>query len=152
MIVVLDVNVLLRFIDTTAIQHPVAVTALVALRTQGWTLRTVPQAIYEFWVVATRPVANNGLGLSPIECDQTVCDLVDTFPVLNDDPMLFTEWRVVVTANACQGKPAHDARYVAAMRTHGVTRILTFNVADFTRYPGLTVLDPNMVATSAPIL
>ena len=31
---------------------------------------------------------------------------------------------------------------VAAMKTHGVNRILTFNVADFARFTGITVIDP----------
>jgi predicted nucleic acid-binding protein len=32
------------------------------------------------------------------------------------------------------GVQVHDARLVAAMKTHGVTHILTFNVVDFQRY------------------
>lgn len=55
----------------------------------------------------------------------------------------------MVAAYACQGKVAHDARYVAAMRAHGLTHLLTFNGADFARFPGITVLDPHTVATSA---
>jgi len=69
MIVVLDANVLLRFADSTAAQHPTASAALSALRAQGDSLRTIPQSLYEFWVVATRPIANNGLGLSITEAE-----------------------------------------------------------------------------------
>jgi predicted nucleic acid-binding protein len=43
------------------------------------------------------------------------------------------------------GKNAHDTRLVAAMLVHGVTHLLTFNVTDFSRFPGLTVLDPATV-------
>jgi hypothetical protein len=32
------------------------------------------------------------------------------------------------------------------MMVHGIGSILTFNVQDFTRYAGITVLDPRMVA------
>lgn len=46
----------------------------------------------------------------------------------------------------CRGKPAHDARYVAAMNLHALTHLLTFNTPDFARFPGLVALDPAAVA------
>ncbi len=150
MTVVLDANVLLRFADPTAAQHPSAVAALSALRAQGDTLRTLPQSLYEFWVVATRPLANNGLGLSASECDQTLTGIESLFPLLPDPPPLFTHWRALVVAHACHGKVAHDARYVAALRGHGLTHLLTFNAADFSRFPGLTVLDPTALVAPPP--
>jgi hypothetical protein len=146
MTVVIDANVLLRFADPTAAQHPIAVAALSALRAQGESLRSIPQSLYEFWVVATRPVANNGLGLSAAECDQALTQIEALFPLLADPPTLFAEWRRLVVAHGCHGKVAHDARYVAALRGLGLTHLLTFNVADFARFPGITVLDPAAVA------
>jgi predicted nucleic acid-binding protein len=38
----------------------------------------------------------------------------------------------------------HDARLAAVMLAHGVNHILTFNVDDFRRYPGI-VVDPRHV-------
>jgi predicted nucleic acid-binding protein len=38
----------------------------------------------------------------------------------------------------------YDARLVAAMSVYGIDRIVTFNVADFTRY-GVAVLHPAAV-------
>ena len=64
------------------------------------------------------------------------------FPLLPDLPALLTEWEALVTTHACVGKLAHDARLVAAMRTHGVTDLLTFNGGDFRRFPGITIVDP----------
>jgi hypothetical protein len=151
MTVVLDANVLLRFSDTTAAQHPTAVAALAALHAQGHALRTLPQSRYEFWVVATRPVAANGLGLAPAECDATLAGFAVTFPLLDDVPGICAEWQHLVTAGACQGKVAHDARYVAAMHIHSVPHLLTFNVADFTRFAGITILDPAVVALSPSV-
>lgn len=149
MTVVIDANVLLRFVDTMAGQHPQAVAAVSALHAQGQSLRTLPQSIYEFWSVATRPVAGNGLGLSITECEQTVTKIEALFPMLADPPGLFAEWRAIVAAYACHGKVSHDARYVAAMRALSVAHIMTFNGADFARFPGLTVIDPANV-TPAP--
>lgn len=120
------------------------------LRPHGNVLHIVPQCVCEFWVVATRPIANNGLGLSSKECVGEVANLKATFSFLDDKPTLFSEWETVVSVFSCHGKVAHDARYVAAMRTHGLTNLLTFNVSDFLRYPGLSVLDPSMVGGSSP--
>lgn len=149
MTVVLDANILLRFVDTTAALHPITVAALNTLRAQSHSLRTVPQSLYEFWVVGTRPVANNGLGLTPAECDQAIDDILAAFPVFDDRPDLFTIWRTLVATYACVGKPAHDARYVAAMNTQGITHLLTFNGIDFRRFPNITILDPHAIAASA---
>lgn len=148
--ILLDANVLLRLTDPTSATHRVAAISVSSLRAQGETLHVVPQSIYEFWVVATRPISYNGLGLSPTECVREVARLEASFPVLDDKATLFTEWRNAVAVFACQGKLAHDARYIAAMRTHGLTHLLTFNVRDFARYPGITVLDPNTVAAIGP--
>jgi hypothetical protein len=48
---------------------------------------------------------------------------------------------------AVVGKNGHDARLVAAMMVHGLTHLLTFNVQDFRRYPGITAVTPADVLT-----
>lgn len=144
--ILVDANVLLRLADPTSSSRAVARTAVSRLRAQGDALHIVPQCVYEFWAVATRPIAQNGLGLSCVECLQEVVNLKALFSFLDDKPTLFAEWEAVVAAVACHGKISHDARYVAAMRTHGLTHLLTFNVSDFTRFSGIALLDPNRVA------
>lgn len=151
MIVLLDSNILIHFASPTDAAHPVVVQAIVALQAAGFAPHIVPQTLYEFWVVATRPTTSRGLGLSVAECDALVSALEAVFPLLDDKPGLLAEWRKLAVAYDCKGKAAHDARIVAAMNTHGVVRVMTQNVSDFTRYPGLIVLDPNAVATGAPI-
>lgn len=148
--ILLDANILLRLVDPTNAAHAIAATAVSALRAQGDTLHIVPQSVYEFWAVASRPVANNGLGLESAECVRELTNVKKSFALLDDRPTLFREWEAIVSGIACHGKVAHDARYVAAMRTHGLSHLLTFNVSDFSRYPGITVLDPNTVAASGP--
>ena len=59
-----DTNVLLRSIDDGHAAQPVVNDGLLALRSQGETLSIFPQNLIEFWAVATRPIANNGLGWS----------------------------------------------------------------------------------------
>lgn len=149
MIILLDANILLRYANANDRAHQAVIAAVRALRFAGDEPHIVPQNLYEFWVVATRPLENNGLGLTVAECEKIVAAIVAAFPLLNDKPNLLTEWRQAVAAHDCKGKVAHDARLVAAMRTHGVTQLLTFNVGDFARFSGLAILDPVMVAASA---
>ena len=40
------------------------------------------------------------------------------------------------------GKQVHDANIVATMQTHGITRLLTHNTADFARFAGLIIVVP----------
>ncbi len=64
------------------------------------------------------------------------------FAILPDAAEALAEWERLVIRHQVSGKKAHDARLVAAMNVHGVSRILTFNGADFSRYSGITVIEP----------
>ena len=66
-------------------------------------------------------------------------DGVDTFP----------EWERIVSQHQVSGKQVHDARLVAAMMSHRVTHILTFNTADFTRYTEITVVQPQSLTSKS---
>lgn len=65
MLVLLDTNILLRLAVPVHPMHLVARHAVIKLQANGDRLVLVPQNIYEYWVVATRPIPNNGLGFSP---------------------------------------------------------------------------------------
>src|SRR5207245_7977424 len=85
------------------------------LRQHGEERCLVPQNFYEFWVVATRPTGQNGLGLTPAQAQADLARLKALFTVRNDTPALFSEWEQLVIAYQVNGKNAHDARLVAAM-------------------------------------
>lgn len=146
----LDTNILLRYASPADPAHAATRAAVAALLAAGHPLCIVPQTLYEFWATATRPASANGLGLTAAACRAEMSLLKVAFTLLDDRPTLFAEWEAVVTTYQCHGRVSYDARLVAAMRTHGITRILTFNGPDFHRYPGLTVLDPHAVAAPPP--
>lgn len=148
--ILLDTNLLLRSAQTAHPMYQPAVDAVAALRAQGEVLCLVPQNLYEFWVVCTRPLSVNGLGKSAAEAAAELNNLKVFFTFLDDTPAVYPEWERLVTAHSVLGKNAHDARLVAAMLVHGVTHLLTFNDADFRRFPGITVLTPAAVLASAP--
>ena len=145
--VLLDTNIVGRMAEVGHAQHHVAVDAVAALVARGDVPCLVPQVLYEFWVVATRPVAANGLGLTAGQADAELSRLSGLYPLLADSQSLFPEWRRLVAAHSVLGKSAHDARLVAAMLVHGLTHLLTFNTGDFTRYQGIIALDPPSVAS-----
>jgi predicted nucleic acid-binding protein len=146
-----DTNVLLRSAQSNAPQHATAVAAITALRQQGVVLYLTPQNIIEFWGVATRPTDVNGLGMTPAEADAELRRLEGFFAILPDVPEIYTEWRQIALSVGVSGRQVHDARLVAVMRAHGITRILTFNPTDFVRYPGITVVHPGDVLTPPPV-
>jgi predicted nucleic acid-binding protein len=150
MTTLLDTNILLRAAQPSHPQCPLAVDAVAELRRQGDQLCLVPQNFYEFWVVATRPTSQNGLGLSVAAGQAELTRLAGLFTFLNDTPGLFAEWERLVASYQVVGKNAHDARLVAAMVTHGVGRLLTFNKADFQRCQGIVVIEPSEVVSTLP--
>ena len=69
--------------------------------------------------------------------------------LLPDTPDIYPAWKGLVGALGVIGKGVHDARLVAVCHVHGVTHLLTFNVAHFVGKaafgPGIIVVDPASV-------
>jgi len=148
-LILLDTNILLRY--ACAADHAFATVdgAITTLYARGEVLCVVPQNIYEFWAVATRPTAANGLGLTTSECQVQIARIKRLFRLLAGSPTSLAEWELLVVPDCCSGRASFDARLVAAMQTHGVARILTLNGADFARFPAIAVLDPAAFFVSA---
>ena len=138
----LDTNILLRVSQTNSPMHQGAMLALSILRSNGETLYILPQNLIEYWAVATRPVAHNGLGYSVDEAENEIAEFKKLFAIVPDTASIFSEWEKLVKAHQVMGKQAHDTRIVAAMITHKITHLLTFNFADFKRFFEVTAVDP----------
>lgn len=147
--ILLDTNVLCRLVERGHPDHAIADNAVSTLRGNHHELCLVPQVLYEYWAVVTRPVADNGLGMSAADADRAVDLWIKAFVLLRDERGVFEAWREVVRMHDVQGKSAHDARLVAAMQRHQLVHLLTFNMADFRRYPGIEILDVRSVTDSA---
>ena len=140
-----DTNVLLRVFQRTHPMHADAWRAIRILKRRG-DLFIVPQNIVELWVVATRPVERNGLGMPARTAAIQLSRFRGFLPLLADVPEVHQEWEQLVTRNGVSGKKAHDARLVASMVAHGLDTILTFNIDDFRRYAGINALHPREVS------
>jgi predicted nucleic acid-binding protein len=140
--VVVDTNVILRAAQPGHAQALLAQRAVQLLTDARDEPCVVPQVLYEFWVVATRPTAQNGLGLAAASANGEIEKILTVFTLLDDRANLFVQWRELVIQLGVIGKSAYDARIVAAMATHGVQTLLTFNRDDFNRFNGITVISP----------
>lgn len=148
MSVLLDTNILARLTQSTSPQHSVARSAVNSLQKAGERLCIVPQVLYEFWVICTRPIGNpsNGLGISVDQVKTEISRAHALFTFLPDTPGVYMEWERLVVVHQIKGKNSHDARLMAAMNVHGINQLLSFNVPDFARYPGIQIIDPTRVA------
>jgi predicted nucleic acid-binding protein len=140
--VLVDTSTLLRTLQPLHPQREIVRSAIKALTEQGKELHIVPQNLVELWVVATRPVEQNDLGMAPSTVAAELARLKSMFLLLPETPAIYPIWESLVIQHQVSGKPAHDARLVAAMQAHGLTAILTFDRSGFSRYPGIQVVHP----------
>ena len=147
--ILVDTNLLLRSLQPQSPHFHSASASILELNTRGEDLCVVPQVLYEFWTVCTRPAGANGLGMTTAEAHAEQTKALSLFALLPDTAAIFPEWQRLVVQHDAKCRNAHDARLVAAMSVHGVGHVLTFNGTDFTRYPGVTALDPTSLVTRA---
>lgn len=145
----IDTGVLLRLVNRADPNHADIRRALRELRSRGESLVATAQNLVEFWNVCTRPAsARGGYGLAVDVAERKLRLLERVFALLPDAPAVCQEWRRLVVAHGVVGVQVHDARLVAAMKTNGVTNILTLNAVDFRRYDGIHAIGPDAVIKS----
>jgi len=145
-----DSNVLLRWVKPDDRDYPLVVSAIDATLQRGAVFCYTSQNVAEFWNTCTRPLDRNGYGLSPQETDRRARLFEDKLRLLPDSLAVHQEWRKLLVVSNVSGVQVHDARLVAAMRVHGVGRILTFNEKDFARYTDIEAVNPRTISAKHP--
>lgn len=140
--ILIDTSVVVRTAQPGTAACAEALAALADLHKRGYQRCIVPQVLYEYWVVATRPVAQNGLGMSVAQAETDLSRLKQLFQFLRDERAIYEIWHQLVVQYSVSGKNAHDARLAAAIQRHQLTHILTFNKSDFVRYSHLVAVTP----------
>jgi len=115
----LDTNILLRMSKSDDPHHPIIGRALRLLVAQGARLCFTSQILGEFWNASTRPLDQDGFGLSVEETDRLARVIERNFELLPD-----------------------------SREVHGVTQLLTVNVRDFERFPLLRAVHPAELVSS----
>jgi predicted nucleic acid-binding protein len=144
--IAVDTNVLVGSVQTFDPALRVAARrAVKSLYRQGEQLLCFPQNLVEFWNASTRPANANGLGLSPEQAARYVDRFQTLFRLFPETAEIFPAWRKLVLQHRVSGIRVHDARIVAAMTVHQVSKILTFDFDDFKRYENIIVVHPSSI-------
>lgn len=141
----LDTSVFVRFIAIDDVQQPSVQRAIAKITSAGGTLSFTPQVSRESWAVLTRPTDVNGYGFSASFARAALNDVSAIFSFLADTPEIYKCWIDLVTKHEIRGRQVHDAYHAAAMQVHGISRVLTLDRRDFSRYKGIEVVYPDGV-------
>src|SRR5215208_4235332 len=112
--ILLDSNILLRLVNAADPQNQLSWDAVRMLHLKNEQLCLVPQNVYEFWSASTRPLLNNGLGLTVAQVQSEIGKFKRLFILLDDTPHVFPQWEKLVAQHSIVGKNAHDTRLVAS--------------------------------------
>lgn len=138
-----------RFVDTnvlltcTSTRRPGHAAALELLET-GFAERSLflsGQVLREYIVVATRPPAVNGLGLTSAQALGNARQFLDRATFLREDEAVRDALLRLLDRVPCSGKQVHDANIAATMVAHRIGVLLTLNPRDFERFvPSIQIL------------
>ena len=139
----LDTNVLVYALYEDAAQHAAAYARVSRAQDPDAGFCVVPQVLIEFYAVITNPrrvskpctseearhIVNDILRMPGVVLLPVPIDLVD-------------RWLELLRGQPVTGARVFDLQLAATMLGNGVTRIYTFNRADFESVPSLAVLEP----------
>ena len=118
--ILLDTNIVLRLSQLDHEHFPAARAAVTQAAKQGHECCLVPQVIYEYWSVATRPIKDNGPDRDADTVKRDIGSLAGRFRLLQDERSIYPKWLDLVHRYDVSGRSTHDCRLVAAMsrRSH----------------------------------
>jgi predicted nucleic acid-binding protein len=132
--VMLDTNVLLAATDKGRAEHHDALTIVSDWAAARAVLCTSGQVLREYLAVATRPTSKDGLGLAMPDALANVRAIRERSTLLAEDRSVADRLAGLLADVECTGKQVHDANLVATMLVHGISDLVTMNVADFARF------------------
>jgi predicted nucleic acid-binding protein len=139
--VVLDTNLLVAGSVEEHPSHPASKAYVERLAEQQIPMCITPQICREFMVVLTR-AAIGPRSFSVEEALRALNVWRTSCVLLKENELVFERWLQLVEEFDVKGKQIHDAHIVAAMLSHDVTRIGTWNSSDFERYGDLIQIEP----------
>ena len=139
--VFVDTNVLLAATDVARSHHRGAKAFISHAAGGSWRLFASAQIFREYLVVATRPIQNNGLGLSPEDAARNVHVYQRLVQVLPEGQDSHNRLVSLVIDHQLNGKRIHDANLVAVMMTQGLRQLKTYNPQDFRPFQEIELLE-----------
>jgi predicted nucleic acid-binding protein len=133
----LDTNILVFLADEQAPWHEEARRAVNQLAMSRSDIVLPQQTLFEFWVVATRPAASNGLDWRVSRVRDAIDALRHEFSVLPETAAVVDVWLDLVAQHDLKGKRIHDAHLLATLQVSHIPALLTANPKDFFLSQGL---------------
>jgi predicted nucleic acid-binding protein len=135
-----DTNVLVYANQFGSAHHAAATVLLRQTQVAGAALWISGQVLREYLAAVTR--SQGAVAALPMSVAlERVRFFAQRFWLIEDGPEIRAQLLTLLTAYPVAGKQVHDANIVATMLANGVTRLLTFNVADFRRFDGLITIE-----------
>lgn len=134
MATLVDTCILLRAFDSNYPDYRAIRKALRKALDDKERLVVTVQNIAEFWNAATRPLENNGQGLSAERAKRRVNIIERVCEVVSEDGASYVQWKRLVDDYGVTGVSVHDTRLVSVMVRLGIKQILTLNERHFKRY------------------
>ena len=140
-VVFVDTNVFLGATDESRPYHKQAYRLLSIAGPRGYHLAMSGQIVREYLVVATRPVAQNGLGLATFDALANVQQFRQRVVLWPETEQVAARLLDLVRQHSLSGKRIHDANVVATMIVQGVDTLVSENVDDFDEFDEIDVID-----------
>lgn len=146
MMLLLDTNVLVYAINTSAPQHAPSRALVEAVRNKKLEAALVPQVLLEFFAVVTdkRRVEKP---LDPLTAWGEVEKFQAIFKVLDPGPTAIEKLGKLVSETGVRGGNIFDAWLAAQMQACGIPTICTYNTGDFARF-AVGVVTPEQVLSA----
>lgn len=100
------------------------------------------QVFREYLVVATRPIENNGLGLSSSKAIENIRSFRKCLQLLDENDATTRRLERLITQHELKGKRIHDANIASIMIENGLTQIFTLNPNDFKVFANMQTRQP----------
>lgn len=140
-ILFLDTNILLTATDESRSHHKFARTVIASHQRIGLHLGISGQIIREYLVVATRAPEVNGLGIEPADALSNVNEFSKRLLFFDETEAASIQLRLLTNNYQLIGTRIHDANVVATMLTHGLSKLVTENQADFSVFSDVETID-----------
>ena len=141
----LDTNVLLCATDRSRSNHGAALSIFQLVYQGGGHLVWSGQVVREYLVVATRPLAVNGLGLGASRAIHNIERFSKRLHLLEEGTEVSSRLTGLVGQYGLKGKRIHDANIVATMMAAGVTKLVTDDISDYRVFEGIEFFLPSEV-------
>ena len=134
-----DTNILVNANVAAAPFHAAALKVLDSLAQSGVPLWISRQILREYLATLSRP-QSFALPQPASVLAAQVRAFETRFIIAEDGPAVTITLLQLITQTPVGGRQIHDANIVATMQVHGIRKLLTYNVSDFSRFSSIIAI------------